>query len=92
MLALLAATFMCFAAFHGAAHDHEDDDHGDRQDCYAFHLVAQTPLTPPADITIDFDLPDVLAERAQPEIIFVSHSIADRQTLPRGPPLQSFAT
>ena len=92
LFAMLAVSFMCLATFHSAAHFHEDDDHEGRQDCAAFHLVAQTPFSPPADIVAKAESSSIPAELlSQQTIILVDHD-RDQQVLPRGPPLQSVTT
>ena len=91
LLALTAAAFMCLAAFHGAAHDH-DDEHEDAPDCFAFHFVAETPAAPPADLTSDIAPDGVFTERLRQEAVILSASSTERRRLPRGPPLQTFAS
>lgn len=91
MLAVLAAAFMCLATFHGAAHAHDGDDHDETHECAAFHLVAQTPIAPPADISVGIELSNILVERLSLKTAVLDGPAHDRLIFPRGPPLQSFA-
>lgn len=90
---------MGFAALHSAAHDHRDqdhthhhDDHDAPVDCFAFHLVAETPAAPTPNFAVDIGPKTVFEVRVEPRSVLFHVLANKRQSLPRGPPIQSSAT
>ncbi len=101
LLSFAAAAFMCVAGLHGAAHGHEcqgqecdaPDHHDDApQECYAFHLVAETPAAPPSSPPADLSPTDIPGERLETDGRNIGRLAAERRPPPRAPPLRPIAT
>jgi len=87
LLAVVAAIFMCVAAFHDAAHDHHDK--AGTADCAAFHSVAKASASPTGDAIIPVAGTPGFAFCLLPREDLARESMARHIAYARGPPLRS---